>query len=590
MAFAAVNAKAVPVPITGVVADARNGFRLASMVVRAYEVPAGVVAAEGTTGPNGAYVLAVEAAGQYRVLAFDPDGNYATQFDGNADSFETTPIRTVTSALTVNFALVTAGRLAGFVSSTAGSVAGVTVAAYNLSGTRRAFTTVAATGEFSIVVPPGDYKLVAYDEQRVLATAFYPGARSFAAATPVHVNASSVVPDLSLILTRAASLIGTARDMTTGLPLAGITLAAFTPEGDRVTDAKSDANGTFTLSVPAGGYRLVASDEAGVYAPAFYERSSSFETSTIITVSAGGQRRDLALALPRGGTLSGHVSAGPDITVSAYNADGTLHTSVTTDASGDYRLVVAPGDYKVAASDPSGIFATQFYAGSADFASARTVAASAGATLPAVDFTLVRAGRLSGLVTTEPGALPAASITVAVYSDATAEVVARTTTGGDGRFALSLPPGRYRVIAYDEQLRYATAFAGAAASFDAIEPLDLAADATASLDFSLRRGVKVSGTIVDTHAIPISGVDIFAIAPDGQRVASGRSVDGAFSLVVVPGPYRFAATDTRGRYSENYFPGVASIEDAVALSIFDGQSPRLTFTLTGPSRRRAVRH
>jgi hypothetical protein len=284
------------------------------------------------------------------------------------------------------------------------------------------------------------------------------------------------------------------------------------------------------------------------------------------------------------------VAAGSGLIVSAYNLDGTLHTFATTDADGDYTLVVAPGDYKVAASDPSGAFATQFYSASGDFASARVVAATAGTTLPGIDFTPARAGRVTGLVTTEPGAQPASAITVAAYSDATAQVIATTESGNDGRYALSLPPGRYRMIAYDEEFRFATAYAGGAPSFDAIVPFDLVSDATVSKNFSLRRGVKVSGTIVDTRALPISGVEVFAIAPGGERVAGGMSVGGSFALVVVPGSYRFVVTDPRGRYSDSYFPGVPSIEDAVALPVSDGQSPRLTFTLTGSSRRRAVRH
>src|SRR5688572_30538662 len=128
--------------VSGTVTSAATGNALSGMVVAAYD-PAGNLAGTAITDATGLYVLSLPA-GQYRLLAYDPAGVYATMFDANAESFETSPVTTLGAVDTVrrDFSLVAGGTVSGSVAVTGGApLADAVVEAYNLSGTRRGFTT-----------------------------------------------------------------------------------------------------------------------------------------------------------------------------------------------------------------------------------------------------------------------------------------------------------------------------------------------------------------------------------------------------------------------------------------------------------------
>ncbi|HYK02078.1 MAG TPA: carboxypeptidase regulatory-like domain-containing protein [Thermoanaerobaculia bacterium] len=563
--------------VTGTVQSA-NGVPLAGMVVAAYDA-AGTLRGTATTDATGLYVLTIPA-GSYRVLAYDLAGVYATEFDDHAESFETSPLRSIgAGGAQVSFMLERGGTITGRVQSANGAPgAGMIVEAYNLSGTRRGFTTANAAGEYTLVVPPGNYKVLAYDPAGILAPRFHSGARSFAEATPVHVFEGAAT-GVFFTLANAAIVSGTAVDAATGLPLSSITVYAYTPDGALVTTATTNASGAYRFSLPAGDYRFVAADDARVYATAYYGGSRSFETSTAIDVVAGEQRGNVQLALTRGARITGHVN-GPDLTIGAYNLDGTLHASATSDATGSYTLVVAPGDYRIAVSDPSMTFATLFYGGATHFRLAQTLSVTGN--MSAIDVTLPRGGRISGTVRDALTTLPLAGITVAAYDEA-GLAIAFATTGADGRYASVVAPGAYRIVAFDPQLNYATSYAGNASSYETTGPVAVEADAMLATNFTMRRGIRVSGTVTHQNGGALTGVEVFALDPSGNRVAGAVTNNGAFTIVVAPGTYRFVASDPLGRYAASTPTG--------ELTIAQGQpTPTIALTLQGFSRRRSVRH
>lgn len=563
--------------VTGTVQSA-HGVPLSGMVVAAYDA-AGTLRGTATTDATGLYVLTVPV-GSYRILAYDLAGVYATEFDDHAESFETSPLRSIgAGGAQVSFTLERGGTITGRVQGANGaSGAGMIVEAYNLSGTRRGFTTATGAGEYTLVLPPGDYKVLAYDPAGVLAPRFHSGARSFAEATPVHVF-EGTASGVFFTLANAAIVTGTAVDAGTGLPLPSITVYAYTPGGALVTTAATNAAGAYRFSLPAGDYRFVAADDARVYATAYYGGSRSFEASTALNLAAGEQRGNVQLALTRGARLSGHVN-GPDLTVAAYNLDGTLHASTTSDATGNYTLVVAPGEYRLAVSDPSLTFATLFYGGATHFRLARTLNVTGN--MSALDVTLPRGGRISGTVRDVLTTLPLPGITVAAY-DESGLAIAFATTGADGRYALAVAPGAYRLIAFDPQLTYATSYAGNASSYETTGPLAVQADARLTTDFTMRRGIRVTGTVTHQNGGPLTGVEVFALDASGNRVAGAVTNAGAFTIVVAPGTYRFIASDPLGRYAAGAPTG--------ALTIAQGQPiPTIALTLHGFSRRRSVRH
>ncbi len=573
----AVASAASAATVTGTVQGA-GGLPLSGMVVAAYDAT-GILRGTATTDATGLYILTLPT-GSYRFLAYDVAGVYATAFDGNAESFETSRLRTIgNNGAQLSFTLVRGGTITGRV-RTANDLpaAHMVVEAYNLSGTRRGFTTANVAGEYTLVLPPGDYKVVAYDLAALLAPKFHSGARSFADATPVHVFEGSATA-VSFTLESAAIVTGTVVEATSGLPLSSMTVYAYTPAGALVSIATTSAGGAYTFSLPAGDYRFVAADDEKVYATGYYGGGRSFEGSVVIDVAAGEQRGNVRLALVRGARITGRVNA-PDLTVAAYNADGTLHASTTSDAAGNYTLVVAPGQYRIAVSDPTMTFATLFYGGASVFRLAQNLSVTGN--VSGIDVTLPRGGRISGVVRDALTTLPLAGITVAAY-DASGVAIASATTGSDGRYALTVAPGAYRFVASDPQLSYTTSYAGGATSYETTGPVSVQADATITADFTMRRGVRVSGTVTNENGGPLTGIEVFALDASGNRVAGAVANAGAFTIAVAPGTYRFVALDPDGRYSPSTPTG--------NITIVQGQpTPTIALTLQGLTRRRSVRH
>lgn len=566
--FLSLGAVAHGANVTGTVRAASSHAPLQSMVVAAYDA-SGNLRGTATTDATGLYVLSIPA-GSYRFLAYDPAGVYATVFDDNASSFETTPLRGIgSSGASVDFMLMKGGYVTGTVRP------GAVVEAYNLSGTRRGFTTASTGGDFTLVLPPGDYKLVAFDPNGAYAASFWQNARAFAEAAAVRVREGQTTANVDFTLVPAARVSGTAVDAATLAPLPSMLVYAYTPAGSLVATVTTNATGAFALSLPPGTYRFVAADPAHVFATAFYDGSRSFEKSNILTVVSGEQRPGVVLRLERAFTISGHVTAA-GLTVAAYNLDGTLHTSTTSNSAGNYTLAVAPGTYKIGVSDPQLVYATQFWGGS----SFRTATPVNGApNVTGIDITPPRAGRVNGLV--RANGLPVAGIQVAAY-DSAGMLASVDTSDEAGRYALALAPGSYRLLAFDTSLTYATAYAGGATSFEATVPLIVHADGDAIVDFSLQTGLRVTGQVASRGGVALTGIEVFALDAAGNRVAAATSNEGTFTIVLRPGTYRFMAVDPEGRYNP---------AESASVTVSEGQLPSVVLTLeTVGSRRRSVRH
>ena len=580
--------------VSGTVRDANTGSALRSTVVAAYTT-SGLLQANTTTDTIGHYELALPA-GHYRVLAYDPSGTYATQFTNDASSFEESPLTSVVagSIVTINFALRPGGTVSGLVLTSAGLRAGLTVVAYNLSGTRRGFTTANGTGLYSLILRPGDYKLVAYDDAGAFTPTFFRDRTNFAQADIVTVTAGRTIAGIDFFLPSGARASGVVTDAA-GVAIANVSLLAYSADGKFVSFVPTGADGRFVLTLPAGTYRFVAIDNSFTFAAGFLESATSFENSPAVTLREGQARTDLAFRLERGGLISGRVlgatsGAGiASITVAAYNADGTMRTFVTTDAAGKYVLLLPPGAFRIGAFDPALVYATQFYPEQKTFSASLPIAAAVGqsATLP--PFTLSRGGRVTGTVIDQNTRAPIAGAIVQAY-DSGGVVAGSTTTSAAGTYRIVLPAGSYRLVAADPQLRYAPAYNGGATSFDSATPVSVTVDTETTAAFGLVRGTLVIGNVVDASHQPITGVEVTALDLSQNRVASAITAsDGSFRLTVVPGSYKFIVIDRSGQYMTAYFGG-SSFATASVIAVDATGAPRLTLSVHGSSRRRAVHH
>jgi hypothetical protein len=551
-------------------------------VVAAYTT-SGTLQTSASTSASGAYSLTVPA-GSYHVLAYDPAGVFATSFYADAESFETSATLTVAASqniTNINFVLPRAGLVAGRVTTASGTaLPNMTVAAYNLSGTRRGFTKTDANGNYSLTLPPGSFKIAAYDDALKYATTFFSDAASFDAAAFVSIEAtSSATANLKLPL--AADVVGTVTDRLSGAFLAGIRATAYATDGSIAARAFTGSDGKFALAVRAGSIRVVFDDPSGTYATLYVPDEESFSIEPSMSVSAGSAT-GINAALVRAAHITGRVTDRttgaplPAITAAAYNADGTLRAFSTTDAAGAYSIVVPPGDYRVGAFDDALVYLAQFYPS----------AAHAVTNVGGFDFALAKGARVSGTVTSS--GMPLANITVGVY-DLTGRLLDSTSTDAAGRYTIFRAPGTVKLLAFDPALQFATAYSGGAVSFAASPTLPLLEGASLTADFALVSAGRVNGNVMDAASTaPLANMQVIAYDASFNVVAETTTgANGTFRLPLPPGTYTVAAADSAHRY--------ASASYAQPVTIAEGQEVgpiqiRLSIAPPVPPRRRAARH
>ena len=580
--------------ITGTVSDASSRLPLGEMVVEAWS-PEGVSRASARTDATGLYVMTVPS-GEYRLLAFDPAGSYATAFDGRAESFETTRRVTVGGGThKADFTLTRGGKASGRVSDRQDRpLERLVVAAYNSSGTRRAHTKTADDGSWALLLPEGSYRFAVYDEaDGGWATMFHRNVRSWSEATPVTINARGSV-SIDLKTGRTAKLSGRVNG-SGETAIARAAVYVYTAEGALVTSTQTDSLGTYRLAVAEGTYRLVAADPQGVWAVSYYPLERSFEGAPLVALAAGEVRTGVDFGLVRAASIGGRVrsaqAALAGVEVGAFNADGSLHVSARTGSDGAYTLKVAPGELRIAAWDPAIGWVTRFHPASPDFESSTPLRPVPGATLGAIDVELVRGGRVKGTLRDSITKSPVSGARVAAY-DLAGTQAGNGRSGPDGLYAFAAVPGDVRLVAFDPLMRYAAAYPAPSRSFDGGAPVRVAVGQETAVEFEVIPGVIINGGISDFLGAPLDGIEVFALDDAGHRVGAATTVEGAFAMVLVPGRYHFVAIDPMRRFAPRHYPAASSFEAGSPVDIANGPNASIAMTLeiAASGRRRAARH
>lgn len=362
--------------IRGVVTDELTGGALPDVIVTAYDA-SGFVIATSTTSAQGAYELALRA-GSYRLVFEERSGTFASSFSGRAEAFAGAAAISVTEGGVVSgvdASLPRAAQLMGIVRDAGGApLANIIVAAYNPSGSTRAFTTTASDGRYRLVVPSGDYRLAAYDPALLYATQFSGGANAFDDAVALRAVAPQVIANLDFTLIRGGQLTG--RVTSGGAPAAGVTVVAYAGSGALVTSAITAADGTYRFVVAPGTYTLGVFDAALRFATSI--------AATPLTVAGGSmQTRDFTViaaakvvVTARDVTTHNAISG---IVITAYDVAGNaVASSATTGATGTAGLALPSGTYRFVGSDARRRYATAYYSSAASFENALAVTVVAG--------------------------------------------------------------------------------------------------------------------------------------------------------------------------------------------------------------------
>ncbi len=437
-------------------------------------------------------------------------------------------------------------------------------------------TTTSADGRYRLLLPDGTYRLgFSADRHR---TTFGPGAATVGAASSVVVAGALVGRDVRLEMV-SARVQGTVRGPSG--PLAGVDVRVLQGGSDDlvpVTSARTDSAGRYEVQVDAGRYVLAFEDPSGDHRGEYLAGASTWASATRVVVADGATLtgRDVTLAAnPR---LVGRVQTASGAGVGdavvrlvrpldAAGAGGDVVAETTTDDTGAYALAAPAGTYAVEVVLDGDVRWTL-----------SSLALATGTTTRTVTLADQRAvtGRLLG-----PDARPAAGVEVRAWRydprDDTAVVVGRAVSGTDGRYALAVPPGVYRVGFHGLPLGYATTFAGgpdlATARAVRVASTDVdGVDATLAAATGVTGGISDAAALADAPPPELEAVFLRLDTEAGRWVEQERTTPGygAYQVELPPGRYRVRVVERQEPFRTTHHGGGTAFSSAADVEVVAG--------------------
>ena len=423
-----------------------NGTLASSIVVEALRADGSVV---GTASSANQYTIDGLPAGSYFVRArstvltikgFSSGGEYPPQLYNQVpcDSVEcpfngATPVTVTAGAATtgIDFAFERGGTITGRVVGEGFRTLGdqIPPRPATFSPSVRAYTSDGR--EAGLRVPPVAFTSDTYEVRGLRAGTYYltaaaPGypttiykdlvcpACPPQRGTPVTVTAGQTRSGINFLVLPGGSIAGTVRDAATGDPIAGVTVTAYTGAGATnvqltligTATTSTDRLGRFLLeNLGAGDYFIATSNPLG-YADEVYDNvacgTCDPARGRAVSVQGGVTTGGIDITLARGALVSGLATDAnggvvPQVPVALFDSAGAPVARVTTSFDGVFTASVPVGN-TFARAEPSSPLAWRLYDnlpcpnGACDPRDGTPIAASAGARIQGINFTLPACG------------------------------------------------------------------------------------------------------------------------------------------------------------------------------------------------------
>ncbi len=395
------------------------------------------------------------------------------------------------------------------------------------------------------------------------------------AALAVVALVATLVP-LGSVLTSPAlaangTMVGTVTRSGSATPVGGIEVNAYGGIYAALYGSTTTAaDGSYSLSLPAGSFWVRFRDPAGLHATVWYGGAAAMVGSTQVAVpSAGTVTADAVMVAPTtlGGTVrtaAGDVGLG-GVTATVVDA-ATLAAAgtATTVEDGTWRVPVAAGTYKVRYDDPAANHPTTWSGGSTSGATAASIVV-VGGMHATTDVTLSPRATVAGHVT-DAASAPVAGIQAVLLEPVWGIVVATASTDALGAYALPAHAGTWRVRLHDPQGRYPDWYTGGVSSWPPSSTITISDGSTTTLDVQLDHNPTVHGTVTGPGGVPLAGIQVTALAADRSVVASAvTDTVGAFGFDVPVGPTRLRFLDPSGARAVQYLGPADAFDDAAVI-------------------------
>ncbi|MCL0095584.1 carboxypeptidase-like regulatory domain-containing protein, partial [Dehalococcoidia bacterium] len=461
------------------------------------------------TDADGNYTTIGLPAGTYEMRVFPPEGVYL------APAFISGIVVTAGETTTVDVTLKEGGLISGRVTDEAGvGVPNASVSVWGLGTGARGWARTDADGYYTTTgLAAGTYEMTVRPPRGVyLAPAFISG---------IVVTAGETTT-VDVTLEEGGLISGRVTDPN-GVGVARAWVSVRDPTTWAHGWARTDDQGNYTTTgLLPGVYEMTVRPPRGVYlAPASVP-------DIVVTV---GQTTTVNVTLEEGGLISGRVTDGagvgvPNAWVSVWDPATGAHGWAETDDHGYYTTTgLLPGVYEMEIFPPEGL----------DLAPAfiPDIVVTAGQTTE-VNVTLEEAGVIAGTVR-DTGGKPAGGISIHVSDEATGDRMGHAWTTEDGSYAITVPPGTYRIFLQSPP-------GGPYLAPTWVRGIEVTAGVTTTVDVTLAAGGRVSGTVTDPDGVGVAGAGIRV-----NGFGTTTDADGSFTTIgLLPGIYEMKVTPPEG--------------------------------------------
>jgi hypothetical protein len=464
--------------ISGTVTDSGTAQGLSSTQVTIFDNQGGWLLSTFTDG-TGVYATTGLPAGTYYARTWASSGYVNEIYDdvqcvGSCDPTTIgSPISVTAGATTtgVDFALDPGGRVSGVVTDSATGFGipwdvGVGIydgAGYNIT---RGFTDECGVYLTSAGLLTGDYRAltgnqIGYLDELYDDISCAAGDCDLSTGASVSVTTGATTSGVDFALARGGAISGTLTDASSSAPVPYQNVEFHDAGGSLVAVSNADSAGAYMSTGLYGGTYHVTTWNWSGYVDELFDDivcvhgSCDVTTGAPVTVVTGVTTAGVDFALSEGGRLSGRVTdvgtgLGIDDTlVNVFDASGTLLTTASADAQGNYSLSagLTSGTYFAVTDNYAGYINEAYdnvLCHFCDPTSATGIPLTAGVTTTGIDFALGAGGLISGTVTAQATATPLPDTRVNIYST-TGQLVTHGDSGASGAYVsqAGLPTGSY---------------------------------------------------------------------------------------------------------------------------------------------------
>jgi hypothetical protein len=541
--------------VSGTVTSAATGKPLGGICV------ADDNGAFGVTAGNGTYQFDQLSAGRATLVFGGGCGNrgsYAPQWypgQDNQAAAATVMIRAGRDTAGIDAAMLPGATIAGQVTGGGKPARGVCVTAVNRFelglqlGDLGGDVITGKSGDYSIAnLAPDDYAVAYFGGCGIgtgdAAQQWYPGQPTFATAALLSAQAGETVHGINAAVVPGGSISGSVTD-SSGNPLQfSCVYAVNSRTGVAGGNDTVGFNGQYTIfGLAAGRYTVEAQNCSG-------ENLANARYKSLVSVRAGHATRNVDLALPRGGSITGKITIrgtrapARGVCVVARNADPLGSGFAATGREGRYRIVgLSAGSYRIAVVPVYGCGSGGEFLAPASLPG--RVRVTAGRVTSGVNGSVGRGGSLTGMVTGPGGhAEPGMCVEVLTHLGGLASFASTALNGY--YMASGLAPGKYDVLlgdpgCSDGPTGLASQWYDGAASRSSATVVTVTADhVRADVNAVLGPDGTITGSVTGPASAPLTGICVSAVPVSRSDSALyTTSSQGTYTLAELPpGRYR----------------------------------------------------